>query len=399
MRAEEDRGEDLKKEHRLESYAKKRLLYLNLSIFTAALSISLWTPLLPVYAQKLGATYLDIGVIGAAGGAPYMILPFIVGSLSDRYGRKRFYYTGLALTAATSALFVITNNVQQVTLVRAFSGIAYSFIWPSAEALISDLTTLAERTRNLGYFTFSWALGMLVAPPIGGRIVQTASFTTLFLTSLVVGIAATIFAVYGLKTFGEAGTQNKTSRSKANTMTILLPVFLVAVALSAALGVVFNILPAHLNNLGIDPFQIGVIFAALGLTRAITFSQTSYATKIGENLSMMIGLVILAVSLFATSTATMFAEIITVVVFLGVGMGILGPLSISVTSKIATKEKTGAAIGATECFFGLGLALGPLMGGAVAETLDPTAPYIITAIVALACVIPLARTMARRSTM
>ena len=382
----------------MESYAKKRLLYLNLSIFTAALSISLWTPLLPVYAQKLGATYLDIGVIGAAGGAPYMILPFIVGSLSDRYGRKRFYYTGLALTAATSALFVITNNVQQVTLVRAFSGIAYSFIWPSAEALISDLTTLAERTRNLGYFTFSWALGMLVAPPIGGRIVQTASFTTLFLTSLVVGIAATIFAVYGLKTFGEAGTQNKTSRSKANTMTILLPVFLVAVALSAALGVVFNILPAHLNNLGIDPFQIGVIFAALGLTRALTFSQTSHATRIGENLSMMIGLVILAVSLFATSTATMFTEIIIVVVFLGVGMGILGPLSISVTSKIASEEKTGAAIGATESFFGLGFALGPLIGGVAAENLGATTPYIITAIATVACMIPLARKVAGRNT-
>jgi len=398
MRAEKDPDEDLKKEHRLEPHVKKRLLYLNLSIFTAALSISLWTPLLPVYAQKLGATYLDIGVIGAAGGAPYMILPFIAGSLSDRYGRKRFYYTGLALIAATSALFTVTNNVQQVILVRAFSGIAYSFIWPSAEALISDLTTSAERTRSVGYFTFSWALGMLAAPPIGGWIVQTASFTILFLTALVVGMVATIFAVYGLKTVRETRIQGDLSRSRSNSMTILVPVFLVAVALSAALAVVFNIFPAHLNNLGIDPFQIGLVFAALGLARAITFSQTSYATRIGENLSMMIGLLILAVSLFATSTATKFTEIIIVVVFLGVGMGILGPLSISVTSKMATKEKTGAAIGATECFFGLGWALGPLMGGAVAETLGPTAPYIITAIVALACVMPLARTMARRST-
>ena len=381
----------------METHVKKRLLYLNLSIFTAALSISLWTPLLPVYAQKLGATYLDIGLIGAAGGAPYMILPFIAGSLSDRHGRKRFYYTGLALTAATSALFTVTNNVQQVILVRAFSGIAYSLIWPSSEALISDLTTLTERTRSLGYFTSSWAFGMLVAPPIGGRIVQTASFAILFLTSLVVGITATMFAVLGLKTLREEKTQNDMSRSKANTMVVLLPVFLVAVALSTALGVAFNIFPAYLNNLGMDPFQIGVIFAALGLTRAITFSQTSYATKIGENLSMMIGLIILAVSLFATSTATMFTEIIAVVAFLGVGMGILGPLSVSVTSKMATKEKTGAAIGATESFYGLGWGLGPLMGGVVAETLGPTTPYVVTAILIVACMIPLARTMTRRS--
>jgi len=381
----------------LESHVSKQVLYLNISIFTTALSVSLWTPLLPVYAQKLGATYLDIGIIGAAGAAPYMILPFIAGSLSDRYGRKRFYYTGLALTAVTSALFTVTNNVEQVALVRAFSGVAYSLIWPPAEALISDLTTSAERTKHLGYFTFSWALGMLLGPPIGGRIVLTASFTILFLTSLVVGIAATILAVYGLKAVREVKTWNDLSRSKANAMTIFLPVFFVAVALSTALGVVFNILPAYLNNLGIDPFEIGVVFAALGVTRAITFSQTSYATRIGENLSMMIGLVILTVSLVATSMATNFTEILMVIVFLGVGMGVLGPLSISVTSKMASKENTGAAIGATESFFGLGWALGPLMGGVAAETFGPSAPYTITAVVAVACMIPLARTMARRS--
>jgi len=381
----------------LESHVSKQVLYLNISIFTTALSVSLWTPLLPVYAQKLGATYLDIGIIGAAGAAPYMILPFIAGSLSDRYGRKRFYYTGLALTAVTSALFTVTNNVEQVALVRAFSGVAYSLIWPPAEALISDLTTSLERTKHLGYFTFSWALGMLLGPPIGGRIVLTASFTILFLTSLVVGIAATILAVYGLKAVREVKTWNDLSRSKANAMTIFLPVFFVAVALSTALGVVFNILPAYLNNLGIDPFEIGVVFAALGVTRAITFSQTSYATRIGENLSMMIGLVILTVSLVATSMATNFTEILMVVVFLGVGMGVLGPLSISVTSKMASKENTGAAIGATESFFGLGWALGPLMGGVAAETFGPSAPYTITAVVAVACMIPLARKMARRS--
>ncbi len=381
----------------MESHVSKQVLYLNISIFTTALSVSLWTPLLPVYAQKLGATYLDIGIIGAAGAAPYMILPFIAGSLSDRYGRKRFYYTGLALTAVTSALFTVTNNVEQVALVRAFSGVAYSLIWPPAEALISDLTTSLERTKHLGYFTFSWALGMLLGPPIGGRIVLTASFTILFLTSLVVGIAATILAVYGLKAVREVKTWNDLSRSKANAMTIFLPVFFVAVALSTALGVVFNILPAYLNNLGIDPFEIGVVFAALGVTRAITFSQTSYATRIGENLSMMIGLVILTVSLVATSMATNFTEILMVVVFLGVGMGVLGPLSISVTSKMASKENTGAAIGATESFFGLGWALGPLMGGVAAETFGASAPYTITAVVAVACMIPLARTMARRS--
>ena len=111
------------------------------SVSLIAFSVGSYSPFIPLLAQRLGATYLDLGLIGAAFSLPYLILPVLVGFLSDRFDRRYFYLAGIVFTAITPLLFTLAVNVTHLIIIRLFGGVAYAFMWPVIEALIADLTT------------------------------------------------------------------------------------------------------------------------------------------------------------------------------------------------------------------------------------------------------------------
>ncbi len=182
-----------------ENFLRSRMVSsIYVSIFIASFSVGAYNPLIPVYARIFGATFIDLGVIGAAYSLPYVMLPVIVGFMSDRFDRRYFYLLGVTLTAVTAILFVFVSNVGHIVAIRVFGGLAYAFLWPPAEALLVDLSTVEERIKVMGRYSFSWALGFLLGPLVGGLIVEKTSFPILFTICFSVGLAAIFTAIYGL---------------------------------------------------------------------------------------------------------------------------------------------------------------------------------------------------------
>ena len=74
---------------------KQILITLLLSIFIALLGIGIIIPVMPVFAAELGAGGVSLGMIIAAFSISRGVLQPVVGSLSDRWGRKGFLVAGL----------------------------------------------------------------------------------------------------------------------------------------------------------------------------------------------------------------------------------------------------------------------------------------------------------------
>ncbi len=113
---------------------KKVFPILAVSLFSAMLGIGLVSPLLPLYAQDLGASGTQLGIIFAAYGISNSVFTPIMGRLSDRRGRKNFLIIGLLLYSIISLGYVWADNVSQLTLVRAIQGAAGAMIIPIAMA-------------------------------------------------------------------------------------------------------------------------------------------------------------------------------------------------------------------------------------------------------------------------
>jgi len=142
---------------------KKVFPVLALSIFSSMLGVGIVAPLLPLYAEKMGATGIWIGTIFAGFSISRAIVMPIVGKLSDRSGRKVFLAVGLFTYAIISLGYIWAGNPFQLTLVRLIQGVAAGMVIPIAQAYVGDISPEAEEGKWQGYFNLSG----FNSPPLG----------------------------------------------------------------------------------------------------------------------------------------------------------------------------------------------------------------------------------------
>lgn len=368
------------------------LIFIYVSMCVISLSMGMLTPLVPPYAQQLGASYFDLGIIGAVSMAPYIVLPTIVGVLSDRFGRRVFFLGGIAGCALTSGFFLFTHEVWQIIMIAFIRGIASSSLWPIAQALVVDMTSLTERIKAMGRYSLSWSLGLLVGPFFGGLFVEKCGFPPLFFMSLVVGISAffTALALFFRYQPKSQPIAPETTGSFKNVVAVsICPIYLLTMMYSIPFGLILNIFPVYIKGLGMTAFQIGIMVSMFGIARTITFWYSESIIKIGKKLSVILALATQGFSLVAIAYVHDFALFLILISLPGFSIGILLPLILSEASKMASSAKIGMTMGVIESFTGLGFTIGPLVGGIVAESMGPTYPYLIFGGVAILSIIPI----------
>lgn len=96
-------------------------------------------PVIPIYASYLGASYVDVGMLGTAYAVVYTFLALPIGKLLDRFPRKWFIaFSGLS--CLFSGFFYISSfKVAHLYIPRVLEGVAWVSFWVSSETLITDL--------------------------------------------------------------------------------------------------------------------------------------------------------------------------------------------------------------------------------------------------------------------
>jgi len=138
---------------------------LAISIFSCMLGSGIVVPLLPLYAESLGASGFWLGVIFAGYPLARILTTPIFGRLSDRRGRKPFISIGLLAYGIISFGFIWVNTVSQLVLLRLLHGIAGALILPIAQAYVGDISPPGEEGKWMGYANaaFFSGFGVLVS--------------------------------------------------------------------------------------------------------------------------------------------------------------------------------------------------------------------------------------------
>ncbi len=252
---------------------------LYVAVFVATMGISMVSPLLPVYAEDLGASGAWLGLTFSAFAVSQAIVSPFVGRLSDRYGRKPFIVAGLSIYFIAAIGYVTANTFYQVIAFRMFSGLGTSLIFSVSYAYIGDMTPKGQEGRWLGVFATADIVGFGTGPLLAGALREFVGFRSVFVAmATMMALSATIL-LWWLPRHSPAEVAKRARAVTSGVAEKAIPFrtalrdrLVLAVTaqqgfLQLAFGSTFAFLAMRLeDDLGVAPFLVGVAFSTQDIT-------------------------------------------------------------------------------------------------------------------------------------
>src|SRR5256885_12573247 len=151
--------------------------------------------ILPVFPQRLQALGLGpemLALMEGAFGLGMFLFSTPMGTWSGRIGRKPILFISLAGFIVTNLLLAFINVPMMFIPIRFVEGMLLSGLIPAAMSMVGDTIPLAKQGRWIGFLTTAQAVGFALGPGLGGLLSQTWGFTSPFLLSAGIALAASL---------------------------------------------------------------------------------------------------------------------------------------------------------------------------------------------------------------
>ena len=344
------------------------MIVLFMSIFLVGIGFSIIMPVLPYYAESLGASPFQLGLLITVYAICQFIFAPIWGNYSDRVGRKPVLLMGIFGFAVTFILFAYATQLWMLYLIRIAGGALSCATMPTAMAYVGDSTSLEKRGSSMGMVGAAMGMGMIFGPAIGGLL----STISLGFPFLLAGLLALVNSVGVLLLLKESLRGDQRNSRKFERVSLLqglrspLALFFIVVFLASTGEAIHHGTFALFTEakLGFTPRDIGWAFAAAGVASALVQGLLvgRLINRIGEEKTAITGIAVMGLS-FALFIFTF--DVPSSVIFMSVfaaGVGLIRPSISSAVSK-RTEGGQGASMGVLQGYDSLGRAIGPSLGG------------------------------------
>ncbi len=303
--------------------------------------------LLPMLGASLGTNVAVTGLLVVFYSLAAAFAAFLIGSLSDHYGRRRFLQVGVVVFALASWLSAHSGNFTQLALARAFTGLAAGSLSTCSIAFAGDWFPYQVRGKAIGWISSAYFLASVAVP--GAAVIATrfgwrrAFWVEALFACLVAAASLTLPRdhVTRQSETHQIATTLKAFRSflaRRDTSAMLLVAFLASGGLVGFITYIGQWL--HLR-FGLSTPAIGGVLMLGGLTAVVgaplggTLSDRwgKRAVSIGSNVVLAVSLVLLPLFLWGL---LLLAAFVTVSVSAGFRQG---PLTALVTEMVPGPQR------------------------------------------------------------
>jgi len=353
--------------------------------FIMDLTIAMAGLLVNIRAQDLGATPLQLGLIGVAWGLPYALFCPAAGRAADRYHRGAILATGAALYGVTAVLYGVVSTPLKLILSAPIGGVGCALFWPCFETLLHTDNPKETRER-VGIFNVGWTLGILAGSAAAGYFYDFVGPRAAFLA---IGGAAFTDALYAAWRARGVAPPAKAADSQLETgADPRLPVAFRAGHLRIAWVANFTlwfagsasstIFPKLARSLAMSNGLIGLITAAVMAAQSVSFALVSRTSRWHYKLTPIVAMqIVSAAGLAVIGTGTTAIAFAAGMLLMGLGRGM--SYSASLYYGLDREAAHGASTGIHEAVIGAAMVAGPLVAGAAADRVSLRTPFWLAA--------------------
>jgi MFS family permease len=352
------------------------------------------SPVLPRFAQDLGAAPELLGLIVAASTITGVIIKLPAGALSDLLGRKRIMLLGCVFFAGPPFLYPLVHSTGALLALRFLHGFSTAIFSPVASAFVADLSRRA-RGEKLGWFAAGNDLGATAGPLLGSLFLHfTSSYS---MTYLAVGILGLLPLLLVLRLPGDESLQSTASTLRERSRQFWSGIgevlsnraVLVASTMEAALyvgyGAFLGFFPPYAKGIGLNDAQIGFVMGAQFATTMLAKPLSGrFSDRLGRKPMILAGLFLCAVTLPAIPSLTSLWLLFPVSALFGLGVAIVTPSTTALVADLVKDARMGSAMGVFGTIWDSGEAAGPILAGFLIASLSYASAFgLIAAFMAL----------------
>ncbi len=330
------------------------------------------SPLLPLFAQDLGAGPEAIGLIVGVSTITGILFKLPAGMLSDLLGRRRLLLTGLLVFAGAPLVYLAIDRVWTLVLLRAFHGLATAIFAPVAMALVADLVR-ERRAEALSWYSSFGQTGRLSGRMIGGYLLLWFGFQTTFWISAGLGMILLIL-FFGFSGVAESRQSEPSRHDSLSSLLeglrevgsdhrILVTSGMEGVLMTAA-GALMAFLPLYGIQVGLNAGEIGLLFGAMGVASILIRPfMGRISDRTGRRPMILGGQIICAAVMLILPWATDFPVLLILSLVFGFGEAVIGSSTSAMVADLCKAKSLGSGMGVFGTIMDIGHAGGPILAG------------------------------------
>ncbi|MCU1678170.1 MAG: major facilitator superfamily 1 [Frankiales bacterium] len=355
--------------------------------FAVAVGFGIVAPAIPLFAKTFGVDNTAAASVVSAFAFMRLLTAPIGGRVVDRFGERVVMATGVGIVAVSSALAGMAQTYPQLLVLRGVGGFGSALFTVSAATLLLRSVPGELRGRASGMFSGGFLLGGISGPALGGFVTGIDIRLPFFLYAGTLAVAVTI-ALVALRHSAVVNTDQAARRQIERTA--VFPLFRNAsyrAALAtnfadawAMLGVRSALLPIFVSDvLHKPPSWTGAGFVVVAVVNAaVLLPAGRFSDTVGRRPVLVTGCTIGAAALVVLALVPNVGGYLVAMALLGLGSGLLDVAPAAMAGDVAGR-RGGGVIAAYQMSGDLGMIVGPLMVGYLADHASFSTGFLVTA--------------------
>jgi multidrug resistance protein len=338
-----------------------------------SLGFGIIVPILYSYGKTFGVTGETLGILTASFSVAQFFATPVLGSLSDKWGRKPLLVISLAGTCISFILFAEARSMIMLFAARILDGLTGGNV-SVAQAMVSDTATHDNRAKRFGILSSAFGFGFVIGPAIGGFL-NRYGMQVPFYFAAGISLIGTLCSLFFLK---ETNPPDKTKKDSEKTKfsfsalitTLKRPVIGTAVFTGfmltmAQFTMIIGFQTFSVDVLKINPTQIGILYAGFGISGIIMQLCVPLFTKWFSSKSMILLLstFLCLAAMFVTGLTNHFIPFVTGICIYGLFNGLRNPMLNAIIADHIDHKEQGKILGINQSYASIGQTLGPVTAG------------------------------------